>query len=252
MSRVSSSVGSIVCKLSALLVIAIAGTAASQAASPARIAVLTPGAPPVLRVTSMDVLSKTIGFSAAAGDPASKDLTALGKKDGFDAAERFSAQLVSALHAAGRDVAAIQVSRSNSKGPRPLERDELPQDSDGRMMLDVTLLYVAVAAITEFNQYKPAVGLSYRLLDEKGRIAQGSRSLAYRESSVKGTPGWFAKPGSFDGSLTFGPVKYVEFNNDPACGFKTFNKIKESSAQLWTCFDDAFSRMADQVVAGLP
>lgn len=98
--------------------------------------------------------------AAAAGDPASKDLTALSKKDGFDAAERLSAQLVSALRAAGGDVAAIQVRRSSSKGPRPLERDELPQENDGRMMLDVTLLYVAVAAVTEFNSYKPAVGRS--------------------------------------------------------------------------------------------
>jgi hypothetical protein len=239
-------------KLSVFVVLVFAYIAASEAAPPPRIAVLTPGAPAVLRVTSMDLLPLAIGVSASAGDPASTELTALSRKDGFDAAERFSAQLIGALRAAGSDVAAVPVNRPPSKGPRPLERDELPQDSDGRMMLDVTLLYVAVAAITEFSSYRPAVGLSYRLLDEKGRIAQGSKTLIYRETSVRGTPGWFAKPGSFDGTPMLGPAKYVEFNNDPACGFKTFNKVKASSAQVWMCFDDAFSRLADGVVTGLP
>jgi hypothetical protein len=170
----------------ASLLLAAASPMAASGAPPPGVAVLTPGAPAVLRVTSLDLLGPAIGVSASVGDAASKELTALARKEGFDPAERISAQLVGALRAAGRDVVAIRVARQNAKGPRPLERDELPPDSDGRLMLDVTLQYVAVAAITEFSPYRPAVGLSYRLLDEKVRIAQGSKTLFYRRLPSEG------------------------------------------------------------------
>jgi hypothetical protein len=233
------------------------GFAASVCADPAPIAppgiaVLTPGVPASLQVTTLELLSEVTGVSTSAGTQSAMLFTSYAMRDGFDAAERFSSQLLSVLRAQGRDAIAVKVSRPTRGPPRPLERGDLPEVEDGRVMLDVQFAFIALAAISEFSAYKPAMGLTYRVVGANGQLIQGSRALTYREGTTKFLPGWFAKPGSFSGATSMTSEKLVEFNNDPACSWKTFNQVKDSTARVWVCFDDAFVRLAEGLVAGLP
>jgi hypothetical protein len=206
----------------------------------------------MLQVTPLELLSQATGVSAVTGTQSTMLFTSYAKRDGFDAAERFSSQLLSVLRAKGRDAITVKVSRPTRGPPRPLERGDLPAIEDGRAMLDVQFAFIAVAAISEFSAYKPALSLTYRVVGANGQLLQGSRVLTYREGTTKGLPGWFAKPGSFGNATSMTSEKLVEFNNDPACTWKTFNQVKDSTARVWLCFDDAFVRLAEGVVAGLP
>ena len=103
------------------------------------------------------------------------------------------------------------------------------------------LVPILVALLARMNARLPALRFF-----AGGRVA-GHESKTVREPRFKHIP---MRPTLM--ALSKGSLLLVAAGAMSASGAPPPNKVKESSAQVWLCFDDAFSRLADGIVVGLP
>ena len=196
-----------------------------------RIGILTPALPEKILVYAGKMILIDIP-----GGIADKRNTAqfakLARDEGYDFGERFIQQAVLALTAAGFDAIAMPITR----GPRneAVTRDELPENIDGRVLIDANFEELGIVSFLRGGSYQPTSKLLYRLVSPAGSLQQSSRAIYY------------CRPGMLCTTLK----KYADLRTEidtSNCLFETASALSKESSRVWSCMDGMMRKIAEKI-----
>jgi hypothetical protein len=170
----------------------------------------------------------------------SQRLTALAGASGFDVEKRIAGALPSAFASRGVPVDEVEITRARS-GPRPVARDELPYPATHSAYLDVAVDNVWLVARTHASPYRPAVRITFRIVDAKGSVVQPARS--YIANHIQAV---LSQDASTSGA-GFVHAKRVEIPSDPGCEFDSFDDATRDPVRLWACYGSVFQIVATEL-----
>lgn len=114
---------------------------------------------------------------------------------------------------------------------------EIPEHIDARYLLDITVTGMDLLRKTISGEYRPLIGVSYRLLDTSGVPIDGAYRLFYDP----------APPTGYGKSAPNTPhLKYVE--TDPECVFATMDDLETRLPKFEQCLDEVLREIAAAMI----
>jgi hypothetical protein len=225
------------CRIVALVLVGAAMVlpgAASSAPARSPMAVLTPAVPDTFVVYAGDVF---IPAESLLDSKKNDKLRKLAQSSGFSVADRLRAQVLAVLRKDGWD--AVEMDMTRAAVGTPVRRESYPADSNGRLMLDVKVQLVGlVAGWGRLSSYRPDITVSYRLLTKDARLLRPSLAIYYCHA------GFHCAPGAT-------PSRMATVDDKSDCTFANFSAVENEPARMWACFDSAFVKIAEKLVADL-
>jgi hypothetical protein len=216
----------------------------------ADVGVLTPAMAGLRVVTySGESEALTLGLTSLATTDQTDDLNRWASRDHIDLRARLTADLLASLARSGRSAIELAVSRKRMNPLRPIARDEIPASPAAARLLDVTIRYAGLYATSRFAPFRPAFLVEYRWVSPSGDLIQASRLVAYNRDLASAV-----RSVGFDAAFfpMIEPNARPSIDADPQCKFPTFNSAKKEPERLWTCFDGALAKIAEEIANDVP
>jgi hypothetical protein len=208
----------------------------NEAASSAEIAVLTPAWSGRLEadIDTALVAPFTMGLAESGSNSPRRDqtLNELAAGYGFDPIRILQGALVDEFASAKREAAVVEVRRQRARVV-PLARDEVPENTGAKLMLDITVHYIGIYGRAGAG-YDPTVLVDYRWIDGGGALVQATRRVRYNsryataeENEKRGRNVRFG----MNLARTTDLVEVLETRKD--CHFKSFAATEVDPAKFW-------------------
>lgn len=222
----------------------------ATAGAPVEFSVLTPGLEAHFRVSTGFDLSM-VGISGLTNRRHTKVLRKMVEEEGHDASRRIADAILVALHDAGRAGIHEPIPRRPAGRLQSLTVAELPEEPKGAMLLDITISWIGLHAEVSMDSLRPALFLTWRLISPDGNLVEPGRELRYVHQSGRKKPRLTdpaLRPNQKNPTIAVPP----ETDEQKFCSFSSFSAARKDPAQLWDCFDDAYSAAARKLVDQLP
>jgi hypothetical protein len=212
----------------------------SAGAAPADFAILTPDFPREWGVLaqSMGPLDLALGrLNPAPQTGKAKELNKMLVQHKIDFAQRFNAAIELAIQQRQKTFVKAPIVRSSKRLKEGIAREEIPEHVDAKYLLDITVTGVDLLRKTAAGEYRPLVGVSYRLLDTSGVPIDGTYRVFY-------------DPAPYTGDGKSPPnkphLKYVE--TDPECVFATMDDLESRLTRFQQCLDGVLREIATEII----
>lgn len=215
----------------------------------ADIGVLMPAAPGLRVLTRQaQVWDSALGIASAVTSGRNSELTGWARRDRVDLPARLTQQLIASFRITGRSANLIAVTHRPGNAGLPITRDQIPEHPSATLLLDLTFDYAGLYANSDGSPFRPAFIITYRWVNSRGDLVQGSRPIVYNGEL------WNAYRVSLKALLVVqAPPPGMPFIEvDPDCKFESFGEAEEGAAKLWDCFDKALQKIADQIADDVP
>lgn len=222
----------------------------ATAGAPVEFSVLTPGLEAHFRVSTGFDLSM-VGITGLTNRRHTKALRKMVEEEGHDASRRIADAILMALHDAGRTGIHEPIPRRPAGRLQSLTAAELPEEPKGAMLLDITIGWIGLHAEVSMDSLRPALSLTWRLISPDGNLVEPGRELRYVHQSGRKKPRLTdpaLRPNQKNPTIAVLP----ETDEQKFCSFSSFSAARKDPAQLWDCFDDAYSAAARKLVDQLP
>jgi hypothetical protein len=176
-----------------------------------------------------------------------RKFNALAVDNEFDAIDLLQKALLTQLAKVNRTAEVLPVVRRARIAP--LARDEVPENSGARLLLDISIQYLGIYSSAAGAMYQPAVLLQYRWVGPSGELVEGTRKIRY--NSLFLTAEERDRPRSITGQKR-STGNEVVLKAAEECLFRTFEAVQEQHQKVWGCMELAFGEIAASVAANVP
>lgn len=144
------------------------------------------------------------------------ELRALVVREHYSATEHLASRLAEALTEAGLSADVVEVPRGPVGTPNRLHREDLPAHTTGRHLINISIEYVGLLAMTNLSSWEPALWLRWQVIRPDGQVVMAPRRYVHG-------------PGSDD--------KDGGEHRTISCDLGLFSAAMGDPGKVWNCFD---------------
>lgn len=228
----------------------------AEIAAPVEFSVLTPGLEGRFHVfADFDVIAFA-GLPNFVDAGRTKSLRKLVETEGYDPGRSIADAILTALHDAGRTGTYEPIARRQAGHLQSLSAEDLPPDSRGAVLLDVTIDWIGLSSSVTAARLRPVFSLTWRLISPDGKLIAPGRELRYVHE-----PERKKKSPVVDSALhphAARPPAEPKLEPEPEpvaqdfCSIRSINAAQAEPMALWECFDEAYLAAARKLVEQLP